>query len=142
MRFGERRRISIEEDKQAVGRVFKEVMNRGFRPARRECERSRTCTAPGLHMTAEDVIAEGDQVAVRWTATGTHTGDLMGTASGGAEGQFRGHLVVPHKGRSDGRRVDASQEFLGVHADRRPHRRRGAVICPAPVLSLRAARDR
>ena len=27
---------------------------------------------PDLHFTADDLIAEGDLVAVRWTATGTH----------------------------------------------------------------------
>jgi predicted ester cyclase len=26
----------------------------------------------------EDLLAAGDQVAVRWTATGTHTGTLLG----------------------------------------------------------------
>ena len=28
---------------------------------------------PDLRFTAEDLIAEGDRVVVRWTATGTHT---------------------------------------------------------------------
>lgn len=28
--------------------------------------------------TVEDVIGEADKVAVRWTATGTHSGDFMG----------------------------------------------------------------
>lgn len=27
---------------------------------------------PDLHFTADDVVAEGDRVVVRWTATGTH----------------------------------------------------------------------
>lgn len=33
---------------------------------------------PDLRMTPEDMIAEGDKVAVRLTMTGTHTGELMG----------------------------------------------------------------
>jgi steroid delta-isomerase-like uncharacterized protein len=33
---------------------------------------------PDLHMTVDDVLAEGDKVAVRWSATGTHRGELMG----------------------------------------------------------------
>ncbi|SRR5216110_2034751 len=33
---------------------------------------------PNFHHTVEDVIAEGDKVAIRWTAHGTHTGELMG----------------------------------------------------------------
>jgi steroid delta-isomerase-like uncharacterized protein len=31
-----------------------------------------------LTMTIEDQIAEGDKVATRWTARGTHDGELMG----------------------------------------------------------------
>ena len=33
---------------------------------------------PDLHLTIEDMIAEGDTVVVRQTASGTHQGDLMG----------------------------------------------------------------
>jgi len=33
---------------------------------------------PDIHFTVEDQIAEGDMVATRWTATGTHSGELMG----------------------------------------------------------------
>jgi len=35
---------------------------------------------PDVHVTINDQIAEGDQVATRWTATGTHKGELMGIA--------------------------------------------------------------
>ena len=33
---------------------------------------------PDLHLTLEDVFAAGDKVVVRFRATGTHKGDLMG----------------------------------------------------------------
>jgi len=33
---------------------------------------------PDLHLTIEDMIAEGDKVAWRFTARGTHKGELMG----------------------------------------------------------------
>ena len=33
---------------------------------------------PDLHLTVEDVIAEGDRVVVRNTVTGTHRGEYMG----------------------------------------------------------------
>jgi len=33
---------------------------------------------PDVRITIEDQIAEGDKVTTRWTATGTHKGDLMG----------------------------------------------------------------
>lgn len=41
---------------------------------------------PDVHYTLEDVIAEGDRVASRWTAHGTHSGTLFGL------GAPRGHL--------------------------------------------------
>ncbi len=33
---------------------------------------------PDLHLTVEDMIAEGDKVVSRWTASGTHPGEFMG----------------------------------------------------------------
>src|SRR5215216_5529540 len=33
---------------------------------------------PGLRYEPEDMVAEGDKVAVRWTARGTHNGSFMG----------------------------------------------------------------
>jgi steroid delta-isomerase-like uncharacterized protein len=36
-----------------------------------------------LHVEIEEQLAEGDLVATRWTATGTHDGDLMGIAPTG-----------------------------------------------------------
>jgi steroid delta-isomerase-like uncharacterized protein len=38
---------------------------------------------PDLHFTVEDQIAEGDKVATRYTARGTHRGELMGIAPTG-----------------------------------------------------------
>ena len=33
---------------------------------------------PDMAMTVDDVIAEGENVVVRWTAVGKHKGELMG----------------------------------------------------------------
>lgn len=33
---------------------------------------------PDLHIALDDIIGEGDKVVIRWTATGTHQGELMG----------------------------------------------------------------
>jgi steroid delta-isomerase-like uncharacterized protein len=33
---------------------------------------------PDLHFTIDDIVAEGDTVVTRWTATGTHEGNLPG----------------------------------------------------------------
>ena len=38
---------------------------------------------PDLRLTIEDIFAEGDRVAVRWTWSGTHQGDLEGIAPTG-----------------------------------------------------------
>jgi len=38
---------------------------------------------PDTHLTIEDQVAEGDLLASRWTATGTHQGSLMGIAPSG-----------------------------------------------------------
>lgn len=38
---------------------------------------------PDLRVTLDDAIAEGDKVVSRWTAQGTHQGELMGIAPTG-----------------------------------------------------------
>jgi len=38
---------------------------------------------PDLRMTIDDIIAEGETVAMRWTGRGTHRGDLTGIAPTG-----------------------------------------------------------
>ncbi len=103
--------MSTEENKKAVRRVFEEIMNKGdlravdelvaddYRvseppgiPPGKEGFRAlvnmyRTA-APDLKMTIEDMIAEGDQVATRWTATGTMTGEMMGIPPSGQKVTF------------------------------------------------------
>ena len=38
---------------------------------------------PDLSVTTEDIVAEGDKVVSRWTAHGTHQGELLGIAPTG-----------------------------------------------------------
>ncbi len=45
---------------------------------------------PDLHITLDDVIAAGDRVAARWTATGTHRGELAGIAATGRSVRWSG----------------------------------------------------
>lgn len=57
-----------------------------------------------LHMTIEDLVAEGDKVANRFTTTGTHTGDLFGVPATGKTftvGSQEVHRIV------DGRVVES-----------------------------------
>lgn len=45
---------------------------------------------PDLAWTFDEVIAEGDRVAARWTTRGTHDGDLLGFAPTGKPVEFTG----------------------------------------------------
>ena len=45
---------------------------------------------PDLEWTFDEVIAEGDRVAARWTTRGTHDGDLLGFAPTGTPVEFTG----------------------------------------------------
>jgi predicted ester cyclase len=45
---------------------------------------------PDLRVEVEAVLGEGDQVAVRWSAVGTHAGDLPGAKATGERVALRG----------------------------------------------------
>ncbi|HWQ12081.1 MAG TPA: ester cyclase [Roseiflexaceae bacterium] len=49
---------------------------------------------PDTHMTIEHMVAEGDMVALRWRATGTHTGELMGIPPSGRRAEVTGTQIV------------------------------------------------
>lgn len=49
---------------------------------------------PDIHFTIDDTIAERDKVAIRWTATATHRGEIMGISPTGAYGTTTGITVV------------------------------------------------
>lgn len=49
---------------------------------------------PDLHVTTEDIFSEGDKVASRWTARGTHQGELMGIPPTGNEVTITGIDVL------------------------------------------------
>jgi steroid delta-isomerase-like uncharacterized protein len=48
---------------------------------------------PDLEMTVEDQVAEDDRVVTRWTARGTHHGELMGIDPTGHEGTVSGITI-------------------------------------------------
>jgi steroid delta-isomerase-like uncharacterized protein len=97
-----------EQNKTCVRRVFEEIYNqgklsvadelyannavrhdaatpdvpRGPASAKEVATRYRTAF-PDLHLAIEDMISEGDKVATRWSAKGTHQGDLQGVSPTG-----------------------------------------------------------
>ena len=55
---------------------------------------------PDLHITLEQVIAEGDLCACRFSGTGTHTGDHLGFRPTGKPVRFTGMTITRwHHGR-------------------------------------------
>jgi predicted ester cyclase len=49
---------------------------------------------PDINFTIEDVFGAADRVAVRWSATMTHTGDHLGTPATGKPVRITGITVV------------------------------------------------
>ncbi len=70
---------------------------------------------PDLHVTTEDLIADGDQVVERWTQTQTHTGIAMfgAPANSGKKVRITGISIYRLK---DGKIVEhwADMDFFGV----------------------------
>jgi steroid delta-isomerase-like uncharacterized protein len=64
---------------------------------------------PDWHSTFEELVAEGDRVAERWTGRGTHLGELMGIpptgrrveAPGSVFYRIAGGRIVEFKGQLD-----------------------------------------
>lgn len=48
---------------------------------------------PDLVITVEDVIAEGDKVVTRWSASGTHRGELLGIPPTGKQMTIMGITI-------------------------------------------------
>jgi steroid delta-isomerase-like uncharacterized protein len=56
------------------------------------------CAAfPDLRVTIDDIIAEDDKVAARWTATMTHLGDGLGFPASGKKVSMDGSTIVAIK---------------------------------------------
>ena len=56
---------------------------------------------PDIHFTVEDVIAEADQVVMRWRVRGTHRGEFMGIPATGRKVAMTGMTI----GRMAGNKV-------------------------------------
>ena len=68
---------------------------------------------PDLQVAIDDAIAEGDKVALRWTATGTHKDELVGIPATGAQVVFWGTTLYCF---ADGKIVDTwwAYDALGL----------------------------
>jgi steroid delta-isomerase-like uncharacterized protein len=68
---------------------------------------------PDVRITINDQIAEGDKVVTRWTAVGTHKGELMGIAPTGKHATVTGVDIDRYQG---GKVVEAwaSYDMLGL----------------------------
>jgi predicted ester cyclase len=53
---------------------------------------------PNIHVNVEDVVAEGDHVAVRWRAIATHKGDHFGFPATGKNVSMNGSTFATVKG--------------------------------------------
>lgn len=63
---------------------------------------------PDVRMTADDVIASGDKVVLRWHSEGTHRGELAGLAPTGIHGSVTGISIDRWQ---DGKIVEAWAEW-------------------------------
>jgi predicted ester cyclase len=68
---------------------------------------------PDFHVATEDLIAEGDKVAIRWIVTATHQGELMGIQATGKEATWTGMTIWRF---ADGKMVEGwwSKDMLGL----------------------------
>jgi steroid delta-isomerase-like uncharacterized protein len=107
--------MSAEENKAVVRRINEEVWNKGDldvideliedeavitvigapEPVRgprgfREFVAMYRTAFPDLRLTVEEQVGEGEIVVTRWTATGTHEGDLMGIPATGKQATTAG----------------------------------------------------
>jgi steroid delta-isomerase-like uncharacterized protein len=115
---GSERRSMIESNKAISRRVVEDIFNagrlevadeivtpdyvghdpaspepiRGPEGLKRQVEGYRTAF-PDVRLTIEDEIAEGDRVVTRWSARGTHEGELFGIPATGKQATVTGVTI-------------------------------------------------
>src|SRR5262249_21675352 len=52
---------------------------------------------PDLQLTVEGIVAEGDEVVVRWSAVGTHDGNSLGFPATGRRVAFQGMTWIRYR---------------------------------------------
>ena len=120
--------MSTEENKATIHRVIDELVNKGNLAIADEVLASNyiyhfpthdingpegfkefigmmRTAFPDLHVTVEDLIAEGDTVAARFTMRGTFKGELMGVAPTGRQLTFPEAVFIRFE---NGKEVEAT----------------------------------
>jgi steroid delta-isomerase-like uncharacterized protein len=82
---------------------------------------------PDLHFTIDDMIAEGDKVVTRFTATGTHTGELFGMPATGKKATVTGITIARYDATGKSAEVWTNFDQLGML------QQLGVVPTPAPA---------
>jgi steroid delta-isomerase-like uncharacterized protein len=104
--------MSVEENKALVRRYFDEVVNqrkfdlipeifstKKMNPIKIERTLAELIEAfPDVEATIEEMIAEGERVAVRWVDSGTHKGTWRGVAPTGKQVELRGATIFNIEG--------------------------------------------
>ena len=83
---------------------------------------------PDMTIRIDDTIAEGDMIAARWTATGTHRGNGLGFAATGKPVKFEGMTFARMHG---GKIVEGWNTFDQLNM----LQQLGVVTLPAPPAS-------
>ena len=108
--------MSVEANKALVRRFIEEVLNQGKFELMPEFYASSKLAMhiqsdgpalrqgfPDVQWVIEDLFAEGDKVATRWTMTGTNSGPFMGRPATGKTARWGGVTIVVLK---DGKFVE------------------------------------
>jgi len=120
---GDERRNGMEANKKASRRILEEIFGAGkydladellqakaigHDPALpgpvqgpeglKESARAYRAAFPDLKLTVEDVVGDGDLVAIRWSAHGTQKGELFGIAATGKEATVTGITIDRYSG--------------------------------------------
>ncbi len=109
--------MSTEENKALIRRIAEEIFNKknlavvdelvdndyvfhggpgGQEKGRENFKQMQTIlftTFPDIRLTIEDMVAEGDKLAYRYTLRGTHKGDFMGIAPTGKQFELSGIAI-------------------------------------------------
>ena len=130
--------MSIEEDNKALVRRYIDLFNRNDLPTEEVMASSFVYHRPGMpdvtgltdvrqvlemyrsgasdmHQTIEDLVAEGNKVACRWSGRRTHVGDLMSAAATGKAFTITGIVIYRIAKRQDSGRMGLLR-CAGSHA--------------------------